>query len=231
MYPVKATLKNLDNEQDPEFVFQFNPTEIAISRAVNWGGGASAPPGKAPAKKGKAAPSPVSFETGIDINAYGSTEPYNVTINKILFDTFEDRSTVDYYILRLKETVTPSIIIGPPAGSKATNGSSREPRKRPARYVFTFGNYYRLPCVVKSLAWTYSVWLPDGTPLRAMVNLVLQETILQAKGKSDGPGPKNAIRTGSTFSIASSLNLGANLDASFGVHAGVSLSANLDSFV
>ncbi len=228
LYPVKAKLVNID-QPGLDIVFQFNPKEIRISREVSWGktpqrpekGNAGTGNGHAPQHFG-----PVSPDTGVSLPSYQSTAPYDVSINNILFDTFESRSSVDYYINQLKQTVTPIIPIGAD-GERSATGT----RKRPPTYIFTFGNRkFDFICAVTSLAWIYSVWLPDGTPLRALVNLRLKETTLKLSKNVD-LGSQNAIRTGSTFSIGNSLSAGAELSASASLDGTFSLSADLSGFI
>ncbi|MBC7883065.1 MAG: hypothetical protein H7Y37_17380 [Anaerolineae bacterium] len=227
-YPVKAKLINMDNLGE-DFTFQFNPTQIKISREVMWGPSVdprkqgSSGNGDAPQSPGGSAP--VSPDTGVDLPSYSKTKPYIVSINRVLFDTFEARTSVDKYITALKKTVTPSV----PTGA-ANENSSRGKKMRPPTYLFTFGSSFDFICAVQRLSWNYSVWLPDGTPLRALVDLVLTETTL-SKSVNQGGGLQNAIRTGSSFSIGASSTVSADLGVSLGVSAGFSFSAGMSGFI
>lgn len=197
LYPVKAKLTNQDDLSAQEIIFQFNPTQISISREVTWGGSSKAGANSQGSSqsgnvlKPTQASTPVDPGTGVDIHGYARTSPYTVSLTNVLFDTFEDRTTVDKYILELKKTVTPSVKINAEGGSPDSGK-----KKRPPTYLFTFGTSFDFVCAVQKLSWVYSVWLPDGTPLRALVSMVLQETTLKTN-KSANPGRQNSLRVGS----------------------------------
>jgi hypothetical protein len=151
---------------------------------------------------------------------------------KVLSDTFEKRTSVDdEYINNLKLTVTPSV------QTTAEETTTGKVRYRPPQYLFTFGGrQFDFICAVKTLSWSYTVWDEDGTPLRALVNLVLTETTLKRPVQLGGFAG-NAVRTGNTFTIGNSLSASAGLgvsagiSANFGVSAGISLSAGLSGFI
>jgi hypothetical protein len=229
-YPVKAKLLNVE-QSDRDVEFQFNPKEIRITRSVSWRAAASSKQqtGSAPVQGDhRPASGPVSPDTGVTLPSYQGTAPYQVSINGILFDTFEARTNVDYYIEQLKETVTPVIWLDAKGG--VVQSESEGVKRRPPTYIFTFGRSFEFVCAVTKLSWNYSVWLPDGTPLRALVNLELTETTLSAS-RNAGSGSQNALRTGSTFTIGNSLSASVNLGASVSAGAGFSFSAGASGFV
>jgi Contractile injection system tube protein len=236
LYPVKATLTNQEPGANEVFTFQFNPTKIAVSRDVTWGGGGAQGRNQQGSQQhgnvGKRVTGglPVDPDTGIDIHGYVSTSPFMVTINDILFDTFEERPqvagdpppSVDFYIEQLKKTVTPSVQIPGEKGSKGI-------RKRPPTYLFTFGPSFTFVCAVKTLSWTYSVWWPDGTPLRALVKLVLQETTLK---KQNPPPNTTYVRDRNSVIQVSASSAGASVSAGAATaSAGISFSAGISGFI
>jgi hypothetical protein len=55
----------------------------------------------------------------------------------------------------------------------AESGDSKE--KRPPTYVFTWGNFQYIRCFITDLSYTLTLFLPDGTPVRAKLDLTLEE--------------------------------------------------------
>ncbi|NET49181.1 MAG: hypothetical protein F6K09_10750, partial [Merismopedia sp. SIO2A8] len=47
--------------------------------------------------------------------------------------------------------------------------------KRPPIYLFTWGSNEYLRCFVKSFSFKLSLFLPDGTPVRAIISLTLEQ--------------------------------------------------------
>jgi Contractile injection system tube protein len=149
----KANLKPAPGEGGTEIKFMFNPTNLKFMRSVNWGGG-----------KGKPA-KPAEDPDMLPKSNFSGISPYTLTINGIIYDTYESRKSVwTEYIESLHKATLPS--------SKKDKNSKD---KRPAIYIFSWGEPFYFRCVVKSLTFTYEMFLPDGTPVRAKVNLTLTE--------------------------------------------------------
>lgn len=90
---------------------------------------------------------------------FAGVEPYKFTLSKILFDTYETKESVmKKYIDNIKKGVT------------APTGAN----KRPPVYIFTWKDKY-FHCVMTSLTYTLTMFLADGTPVQALVNIALQE--------------------------------------------------------
>jgi Contractile injection system tube protein len=74
--------------------------------------------------------------------------------------------------------------------------SSEDKKKRPHHCVMVFGNIYRkktFKCVISSVATKFTMFSPDGDPIRATVNLKLKETHLvdmTAEQKKDAAAAK-----------------------------------------
>lgn len=147
---VKAILKPVREEhlpnEDFEVNFMFNPAQIVFQRKSHW--------------------TPTGSAEGKDLlpkTNFSKVDPYTLTINNIIFDSYETRGSVEYYIKKLRKAVLP----------KKMNDESKD--RRPAVYHFVWGKPFIFRCVVTSLKVTYDKFLPDGTPIRAKVNLSLQE--------------------------------------------------------
>ena len=103
---------------------------------------------------------------------FSGVEPYTFTLQNLLFDTYETKKSV------LKEHID-NIKKGATArGSKRT---------RPPVYILTWHDSY-FHCVMTSLNYRLTLFLPDGTPVKAIVNIGLQE--VDPKNISGGKAPK-----------------------------------------
>ena len=92
---------------------------------------------------------------------FSGVEPYKLTLKQLLFDTYETKESVMKYIKIIK---------------KGVETIDRDKDKRPPVYIFTWGQdteYFH--CVMTSLTYTLTMFLSDGTPVRAMVDIALQE--------------------------------------------------------
>ncbi len=129
--------------------FMFNPTELIFERIVET----SDNPGAHTQKQGQPK---VSFAT---------TNPYKVTINKILFDTYETGENVEKYIAPFKR------------GVQFDDKLVGEKKERPPLYRFVWGEQeYLRSCFIEKLTYKLTMFLPDGKPVRAVIdNLVLKE--------------------------------------------------------
>ena len=101
---------------------------------------------------------------------FSGVDPYKLTLSQIVFDTYETlESVVEKYIKKLKKGVES------PDGQK----------QRPPVYVLNWGQNKTFPCVMTSLTYKLDMFLSDGTPVRALVDIALQEV-----DKDNLPGDK-----------------------------------------
>jgi hypothetical protein len=136
--PVKASLISKDGTDNIEFMY--NPTLLSFSRTMGL------------------QPSDARTIKGLPKVSFAGPEPYSLTINNILFDTYESGTSVMVHVGKLRQSVVF-------AGTL----------KRPPVYIFTWGTQQYLKCFVKSLSYKLTMFLPDGTPVRAVADLTLQE--------------------------------------------------------
>jgi len=107
---------------------------------------------------------------------FSGVDPYKFTLKQLLFDTYETKKCVmEEYIDKIKKGVEP------------INGASD---KRPPVYIFMWKKDY-FYCVITSLTYTLNMFLTDGTPVRAMVDISLQEV-----DKNNLPGGQESSSTG-----------------------------------
>jgi hypothetical protein len=90
---------------------------------------------------------------------FSGVEPYKFTLKQLLFDTYETKESVMKYVDIIKQGV---------------ETIKREDDKRPPVYIFTWGEEY-FHCVITSLTYNLTMFLTNGTPVRAMVDIALQE--------------------------------------------------------
>ncbi len=91
---------------------------------------------------------------------FSGVDPYKFTLKQLLFDTYETKKSVmTEYVNKIK---------------KGVETIDREDDKRPPVYIFTWGQEY-FHCVITSLTYNLTMFLTDGTPVRAMVDIALQE--------------------------------------------------------
>ena len=108
---------------------------------------------------------------------FSGVEPYSFTLQNLLFDTYETKKSVlKEYIDNIKKGATAR-------GSKRT---------RPPVYILTWQDSY-FHCVMTSLNYRLTLFLPNGTPVKAIVNIGLQE--VDPKNLSGGSPPTTGARS------------------------------------
>jgi len=174
---VKASL--ISNDGVPPIEFMFNPTELVFEVVVQT----SESPGARTEERGNPK---VSFS---------HVTASKVTINKILFDTYEDGGdVVKQYIENFRKSV--EFVKG---------------KERPPIYQFMWGKQvYLRRCFIEQLNYKLTMFLPDGTPVRAVIDsLTLKEADEpQENGPLGAKPPANVDRQ--TDSLASRKSSGKN---------------------
>jgi Contractile injection system tube protein len=160
---VKATLKSEDGV--PPIEFMFNPAELAFEGVVDT----AESPGARTEDKGQPK---VSFS---------HVKAYTVTINQVMFDTYEERTDVlQRYIEPFRKAV-----------------QFAQGKQRPPIYALMWGKQvYLRRCFVEKLNYKLTMFLPDGTPVRAVIdNLTLKEADeSQPNGSLAATAPTTADR-------------------------------------
>jgi hypothetical protein len=116
---------------------------------------------------------------------FSGVEPYKFTLKQLIFDTYETKKSVMEYVDKIKK------------GVETIDGS---PDQRPPVYIFTWGREY-FYCVMTSLTYTLNMFLSDGTPVRAMVDISLQEV-----DKNNMPGGRESSSQGGNRTADSALD-------------------------
>lgn len=141
----KAQLISLDGGETIEFLF--NPTQLIFTRKVNLTQNKGARTGR-----------------GLPKVDFAYPEACILNIRDVIFDTYEEagNKSVMTYINKFEKAM-----------SFLDKGDFQ--KKRPSTYVFTWGDNQYLKCFITDLIYTLTMFLPDGTPVRARVDLTLQE--------------------------------------------------------
>lgn len=107
---------------------------------------------------------------------FSGVDPYKFTLKQLLFDTYETKKSVmTEYVNKIK---------------KGVETIQNKDDKRPPVYIFTWGEEY-FHCVITSLTYNLTMFLTDGTPVRAMVDIALQEV-----DKNNLPAGRQSQSTG-----------------------------------
>lgn len=114
---------------------------------------------------------------------FSGVEPYKLTLKQILFDTYESKKSVMDKINNIR---------------KGVEKCETTKEKRPPVYLLTWGaNNQYFYCVITSLTYKLNMFLSDGTPVRALVDIALQEVEKGAlpKGKDSKSKASNRANT------------------------------------
>src|SRR5262245_17337709 len=143
----KAVLYNLDTNTEI-LKCNFNPKDYTISRSAKW------------------TPSP-NKGTDLPVVEFTSTEPATMTL-KLFFDTFEKREDV-------RKAYTDKIWSLLDVSTDAKVKSPRSKKSRPPKVQFRWGKTKFFDAVITKIDQTFSLFLSDGTPVRAEVTIGLQQ--------------------------------------------------------
>ncbi len=162
---VKAQLISSDGGGTIEFMF--NPTELNFSQKINMTKNEGARTGR-----------------GLPKVNFAYPEPCTLSISDILLDTYEQGGG---------KSVLPYLQQFEKALNFAESGSDKG--KRPPTFVFTWGSHQFIRCFITSLNYKLTMFLPDGTPVRAKLDLILEE--IDESISQPGMGtPSNVNRSG-----------------------------------
>ncbi len=130
-----------------ELEFLFNPTKYSITKTNTW----------KPRENVGADVSPLEF---------GGGQPKSLTL-QLFFDTYEEGKNVRDYtgILEKMMQIDESLRQG------------KSDRGRPPYCRLCWGKMFSFICVIQRLKVDYTLFLPDGTPVRATADLTLKQTV------------------------------------------------------
>ncbi|MGD1905108.1 MAG: hypothetical protein ACFB0C_03840 [Leptolyngbyaceae cyanobacterium] len=168
----KARLTAVDpKDEDLDIVFMYNPGELSFSRSVEID--------QAPG---------ATTEGGENKTSFKHPNPYTLSINGLVLDTYEDQLSVLEPLSKFTKAVE---------FAKSGDGKGQ----RPPIYLFTWGSVSYLRCFIKSLTFKLTLFLTDGTPVRASVDLSLEQVDAPTPSGSTGtPNPSSSSRSSSSRS-------------------------------
>lgn len=144
----KATLRPAPGESGQPIEFMFNPNEIKFARSINIEQSQGA-----------------HTDRGQNRTSFKHPNPYQVTISNIILDTYE-KPPSDRSVLKPLKPFTDAI-----AYAKDGRGQA----KRPPVFLLVWGTNVYLRCFIKSCNFRLTMFLPDGTPVRAILDLTLEQ--------------------------------------------------------
>ncbi|EDX82988.1 hypothetical protein S7335_166 [Synechococcus sp. PCC 7335] len=117
-------------------------------------------------------------DKGLPKVSFGSPQPYSVNVSGLIFDTYETgENVVDKYVESFRQAV-----------------EFMDSRERPPIYLLTWGKQEYLRCFIESLSYKLTMFLADGTPVRATVDIILTE-ISEVKGAANSNTPSRGSTT------------------------------------
>ncbi len=102
---------------------------------------------------------------------FGGSDPQTLTMD-LWFDTYEQKTDVRQVTSKLLSLM---------AAPKPTQANQHP---RPPHVFFRWGAFQSFRAVITQANQTFTLFLPDGTPVRAQVHVVLQEVTLPQGGQN-----------------------------------------------
>ncbi|MDY6785143.1 MAG: hypothetical protein SW833_21800 [Cyanobacteriota bacterium] len=157
----KATLHPNDAGVPP-IEFMFNPTELSFEGILETSENSGAR----------------TQQSGRPKVSFSHVKAYTITISNIIFDTYETgEDVVQKYIENFKRALE---FVGQGGGGDGDT-------QRPPLYKFIWGKkVYLKSCFIEKLNYKLTLFLPDGTPVRALIDSI---TLKEA----DEPKPSNSM--------------------------------------
>jgi Contractile injection system tube protein/LysM domain len=174
----KAYLLNLDlatpGSKPSGIPFMFNPKEYTFSKSNRWTGGGT--PGKAPESGGAQKNSPeLQFEGG---------EASSLKM-QLFFDTYHQSTSPGSArdVRKLTEEIWALMYVSDKKRDKTQF-------TRPPLVKFMWGKTWTFDAVIESISQQFTMFLPDGTPVRAILDVsfrqVKDEHQLRAQNPTSG---------------------------------------------
>lgn len=174
----KAVLLDVEHldalEHEKHIQFMFNPTEISFSRSMALE--------QSKGSRGRGGQNKTSLK---------HPNPYGLKISNIMLDTYEEGKSVLEHVAKFKRGI-----------EFIEEGKSDKTKQRPPIYLFSWGEQPYMRCFMKSASFKLTLFLPDGTPVRAIVDLSLEQVDLSLPKRGQGaaqPSEEQRKREGRAF--------------------------------
>jgi nucleoid-associated protein YgaU len=113
---------------------------------------------------------------------FKGADPVSLTV-EIFLDGYEDQSDITDKIETLQKCCMPL----------SDSVSSKKPS--PPWVLFGWGSIVHLKAIVKSVDVKYTMFSPEGTPLRAVCTVVMEEVSPDTPGQNPTSGSRRAVRS------------------------------------
>jgi hypothetical protein len=155
----KGSLKTVEGPEI-EVKFLFNPKEYSVSKQNTW--------------------SKPEANRGADTATlhFGGGNPKGLKL-QLFFDTYLEGTSVRDYTEKLFQMME----INPKLPEKSTTQSTGAPPK----LLFSWGTTWSFRCVLESLSVNYTLFLADGTPVRATADLQLKQAVDEKEEPGTNP--------------------------------------------
>ena len=164
----KACLRVVDGEvSQTELRFMFNPTEYTVSKSAKWT--------RPTTSSAKSATKP----------EFGGAQPQSVSM-EVFFDDFEAKGDVATRVQTLLDWTKPTTV------------SVNKKQPSPPILVFEWGQNPALAGFrgyLKTVTAKYTLFKPDGTPLRASAQIAMEEVPTEPQGQNPTSGAIDSRRT------------------------------------
>ena len=166
----KATLTNLDDAPRKPIEIMFNPGQYSISKSNTW---------------------TEAQITGSNVPRleFTSGGAMTLTLSDLIFETYEDGGDVRKYTDKFLALTK----ISPKTVDRVTGIG------RPPRVLFSWGKDVKFESVVTSFSIDFTLFSPDGVPVRAKMRLTLQES--KDEGVKTGQNPTSQGNMGQKVHI------------------------------
>lgn len=156
------------NPTGPAVKVLFNPTEYSFTRQIRWD---------------------LESVRGRNVSKveYGGGEPTTLTM-QLFFDSYEERKDVREYT----EPIWEMTLI-----DKRTRNPKNK-RGRPPHVQFVWGSLWSFKAVISSISQRFLLFLPDGKPVRAVMDVTFQQIedvgLYKKQNPTSGGGPEDKRR-------------------------------------
>lgn len=159
----KGTLESVEPAGDTiKIEFKFNPKEYSMSKSNTWSA--------EKAKSGSNTP-PLHF---------GGGQPKQMKM-QLFFDTYEDGTDV-------RKVYTEKLFKMMEINKKLPAGAKKNTSGSPPKLKFSWGSsYWEFFCYLESLSVQYTLFLEDGTPVRATADLGLKQAVDEKEQPGTNP--------------------------------------------
>lgn len=125
--------------------FMFNPAQLVFNQSIRLDKTSGSRTGR-----------------GLPKVNFAYPEPCTLKIEEVWLDTYEEGKSVLTHIQQFEKAL-----------NFASTGEVKN--KRPPSFVFTWGAQHYIRCFITDLVYTLTMFLPDGTPVRAKLSITLEE--------------------------------------------------------